>query len=667
MKRIRKDAVVACIVTVLCVGGILFSGCGKETVAQNTQGQNRYDGFCRYDSDDELVEDQISRWAEKLLDEGKIEEESELYPVNAYLRDVGYSYVHFRDFSYREELEKDTCYPYEIYLMSVTDDGEITYYYSVMDYYEVIEEGAQNRCIYVGNIRDEEIEYITNPETAQKVEMAFGYKRDYDENGQRIVMDKLSREITELFPENMPGKPYGEDPIACAEFFLHLQGGEGEFTLCEDEDMTRLGKMGTLCYQFAEGDIVHYCMFFDEINNCWRPVYCTEKDDELYPDIKGCEDYAERKKLLMEYELEDLTAEDLRSMSNNKAQSQVPIFNDLDGDFVMLCEIPGQDVRMFGMNGGTKTILQSKDQVYVMDLMWAAHYDKYAISCGDYDGDGDIEYGFVKNESGGAGSCWDELYVIEITEDNEAVYRNVSYFDIISEIISAVPYHEIDDNYIGFYAQDDALFFVVSEISGKLAYRDDGSCGIEDLWVTHTDANGQYEFWPDDISSYCNEATRAQRTEYTEGKLLDSVPLYDLRLYGVFGGKEIAFFVGDQMYLMECEWQNNNQSIYIDQGDYDNDGLVEYSIYQGEALYVIEINGDKGELYKFDYETCLKSESWLKECEGKTIHHTWIGRLDRFIYMAEDENSWEVDAEIEYLGDGVFRLETVVYSGFVIG
>ena len=61
MKRIRKDAVVACIVTVLCVGGILFSGCGKETVAQNTQGQNRYDGFCRYDSDDELVEDQISR------------------------------------------------------------------------------------------------------------------------------------------------------------------------------------------------------------------------------------------------------------------------------------------------------------------------------------------------------------------------------------------------------------------------------------------------------------------------------------------------------------------------------------------------------------------------------------------------------------------------------
>ena len=167
MKIIRKDAVVACIVTVLCVGGILFSGCGKETVAQNTQGQNRYDGFCRYDSDDELVEDQISRWAKKLLDEGKIEEESELYPVNAYLRDVGYSYVHFRDFSYREELEKDTCYPYEIYLMSVTDDGKITYYYSVMDYYEVIEEGAQNRCIYVGNIRDEEIECITNPETAQ--------------------------------------------------------------------------------------------------------------------------------------------------------------------------------------------------------------------------------------------------------------------------------------------------------------------------------------------------------------------------------------------------------------------------------------------------------------------------------------------------------------------
>ena len=35
--------------------------------------------------------------------------------------------------------------------------------------------------------------------------------------------------------------------------------------------------------------------------------------------------------------------------------------------------------------------------------------------------------------------------------------------------------------------------------------------------------------------------------------------------------------------------------------------------------------------------------------------------------IRKDENNWNVEAEIEYLGDGVFRLGTVVYSGFVRG
>ena len=398
---------------IIILAGVL-SGCGK------TGFHLSYKDLNVYHSEAELQEAQVKRLAEKLVEEGSIEKESDLWFVNAYQRDVEYSYAHFHDYTYKFASKEDVCYPYEIYCMSVSDEGDITYYYTLLDYYEsmISDDGETERVIYAGNEQDEEITEVRDLATALKLDCPFMDEIWGDPDpriGWRNYPSGMNwyRAFEHIWSEDRINKL--TDPVTAVEELYHLKGGTGTVVGDCDLDVYGLPDIQIVDYQFANGEEVTYCLY-ETKSGYWKPAYCTQKDDEMYPELQGITDYEARHQKICECASANITLQDLSYKKYDLyfPPTEYSNFLDVRGCISLLHTLPEEDADLHGLFGGQGVVLRVGENVYPMDLEWSSMPYEHGFYCADYDGDGEKEYLYQRLTLSGTGVEVENFCVIEV-------------------------------------------------------------------------------------------------------------------------------------------------------------------------------------------------------------------------------------------------------------
>ena len=403
----------------------------EETVSENAHGNLEM-----FRSEDELKIAQTGRLAGKLIEQGYISDAAELYPVAAYQRDIDYSYAYFHDYSHKAESEAGICYPYELYYMSMSDEGDIVYYYTVLDYYSETAEDTGTKVIYAGNERDEVIREVTDLETALKIENPYRYKIRNDGSTAFEVGVDWFQVFENVWPQEKLEQL--QDPVTAVETLYDLQGGEGEFSWV-DGLIYKSGliykRAGTVTYRFPNGDEITYLVLGDRGN--WRPFYCTEKDDELYPELKGITDYTRRAEQVYSVAEKNVTAQELKEASVWSDHNQnVDYYNDTDG--VFLRHMSNGDISIYSCGGRDEKLILIGDNIYSAEIPVKPRYDGCIdLETADYDGDGQEEYAYRINTLGGTECYVEELYIFD-PEDEQLNLRSFQDYEFPEEMLDEV-------------------------------------------------------------------------------------------------------------------------------------------------------------------------------------------------------------------------------------
>jgi hypothetical protein len=472
-------------------------------------------------SEEELKIAQTGRLAGKLIEQGYISDAAELYPVAAYQRDIDYSYAYFHDYSHKAESEAGICYPYELYYMSMSDEGDIVYYYTVLDYYSETAEDTGAKVIYAGNERDEVIREVTDLAGALKIDEPYRFKRHYVSTKVYDVGIDWFLVFADQWPQEK--REQLEDPVTAVETLYNLQGGTGQYSRIDglqygavydkvsylseqEEEIDALygkvreinalyGKVGTVTYRFANGEEVTYLMFRD--GTYWHPFYCTEKDDELYPELKGITDYTKRVEQVYFIAEKNVTAQELKEASVWSDYDQTgDFYNDTDGVFQR--HMSNDDISIYSCAGKDEKLLRIGDNIYSAEIPVKPRYDGCIdLRTADYDGDGREEYAYRINTWGGTECYVEELYIFD-PEDEQLNLRSFQDYEFPEEMLAEVlpencylwfmgktRYELNDDQILGYFQVrydkgDGSKPEAVGGLSGVIRYYADGSFGFEE-------------------------------------------------------------------------------------------------------------------------------------------------------------------------------------------
>ena len=487
----------------------------EETVSENAHGNLEM-----FRSEEELKIAQTGRLAGKLVEQGYISDAAELYPVAAYQRDIDYSYAYFHDYSHKAESEAGICYPYELYYMSMSDEGDIVYYYTVLDYYSETAEDTGAKVIYAGNERDEVIREVTDLAGALKIDEPYRFKRHYVSTKVYDVGIDWFLVFADQWPQEKTEQL--EDPVTAVETLYNLQGGTGQYSRIDglrygavydkvsylserEEEIDALygkvreidalyGKVGTVTYRFANGEEVTYLMFRD--GTYWHPFYCTEKDDELYPELKGITDYTKRVEQVYSVAKKNVTAEELKEACVwYDHDSALYYYNDTDG--VFLRHMSNGDIGIYSCGGRDEKLILIGDDTYSAEVPVFSRYNEKELASADFDGDGQDEYAYRINTWGGTECYYEELYIFD-PEGDQLNMRAFQEYEFSEEMLAEVlpencylwfmgktRYELNDDQILGYFQVlydkgDGSRPEAVGGLSGVIRYYADGSFGFEE-------------------------------------------------------------------------------------------------------------------------------------------------------------------------------------------
>ncbi|MBO7451582.1 MAG: hypothetical protein J6U54_14545 [Clostridiales bacterium] len=458
MRIYRKVLLIICVALFICSS----AGCNKDIVETEQTEKTDNNDLCSYSSEYELRSAQIDRLADKMVDEGRISDPSELFLVNAYQRNIEYSYVHFHDYTYKVESEENVCYPYEIYSMSVSDDGEITYYYTVLDYYVKTVDGE--KIIYAGKAKDEIIESVMDLETALKLDYPYSCSAWYTPYSKLFGTGMDWYGVFErVWTDDQLDKL--RDPVTALETLYHLKGGNGTLIfLNEVEENKDLYNTALVKYCFADGDEISYLMIasvdnpYSDYNefDYWRPVYCTEKDNLLYPELKGLTPYHDRCQKVYEIAYNTVTVDDLDKTSSCNLYDDYT--RDAVGVFLEMKSFPEDNVSFYSLQKTEYLLVIKDDQIYRIDFDWNGLFGEGGfIGSYDFDGDGQNEYVYEKLKERGSGIHREELYLIDITERGVDIKQFNP--DLYPQIEEALPEKSKFGTVIDYGYEDDKMLF----------------------------------------------------------------------------------------------------------------------------------------------------------------------------------------------------------------
>ncbi len=423
--RYRKAPVwlsVILLVFVVLLGGCLAtnpSAKGEEEqepegILSQSKEKESQEEYLSYDSEEAYMSDQEQRFADRLRKKGILSESDEIFTVYSVVR---------KPYSWHDE---DVHYPYEIYLTTFSEDGELRYFYSVLDYYKKTLDGDKAPHYFIGKGKDEEIGAVTDVATAYKVYPYFyEYAFDYQGSKEGVpVFDNWSGKsgaqyLADILGKTAPEKAEGlKDPVTATAFWLSIQGGQGKF-------IEKSFVEGYVEWQFDNGEQIHYDIY--EMGGLWLPVLNMEWYDALekdwYPQVttETTERDWDGLKRTKEF-LEGVTAKDLRSVKEKIKYGEGASEREQDEKFGILFDLPEKDVTLYGVYDEYAMMLRVGDQAYPLKNPYITYKrDCFKFACGDYDGDGQDEYALINVGTTGSETPDEELYVIEIRPNGAVV------------------------------------------------------------------------------------------------------------------------------------------------------------------------------------------------------------------------------------------------------
>ena len=367
---------------------------------------------------------------------------------------------------------------HELYHVSLSEEGEITYYYTLLDYYVSTLDSGET-VIYAGNEQDEVISEVTDLSTVLKQESPFKYS--YSEMCPLGKIFKSGIDLIRIMEKQWSAEQLAklQNPVTAAETLLLLHGGKGENL-----------DNGIVKYQFANGEEITYDMSFD--GEYWIPMFCWEKDDELYPELKGITDEQERYKMISSLAAKSITMEDIKNAVNNKntyyAEGMLEEEINEESFGIFDCG----DVQLFT---DWKKCYLIKDVSVVTQAWYGGHGQ---TNCFDYDGDGHKEYALVINVMGGTGCYMETLYIFDIENDQldvsefsftedlqEWVRQLLPGYEMGSEVRFKLEGDEILGEFGAYYHAD--LSLDCSYLKGRIIYHSDGEFGLEEPQIEISD------------------------------------------------------------------------------------------------------------------------------------------------------------------------------------
>lgn len=205
-----------------------------------------------------------------------------------------------------------------------------------------------------------------------------------------------------------------EEPESAAVMLLHLEGGSAKFRMHPGEGE----ESGYVMYTFADGSTVTYQMSRRVARS--RGAYLKE-----YWFPEGLMDEVIARE---QVERAAQAQRCIESVTVQKLQKAMPFeqyvgeFDELQDGYVLLDQVEGRDLALYGLLGGDAMVLRDGERCYPVYRYWTSpqmHLPR--IYAGDYDGDGEEEYALWTHMGTGTGVSSSELYIIEKTADGLSI------------------------------------------------------------------------------------------------------------------------------------------------------------------------------------------------------------------------------------------------------
>ena len=653
---------------------LFLSGCSekdamveKESVAG--QKVRILDTLPTYGSERELQTAQTKRLAKKLINEGRIKDEYDLIFVDACQRDIPYRYAYFRNYAYKDESAMNVRYPYELYHVSVSEEGEITYYYTLLDYYVSTLDSGET-VIYAGNEQDEVINEVTDLSTALKQESPFKY--DTPELFPREKIYKSGVDLIRVMEKQWSAEQLAElqDPVTAVETLLRLRGGKGEIVDRSQQGSERVmlvrgGEGGSLGkaeilhngevfglgerfgneegndnvmvkYQFENGEEITYNMAFD--GEYWMPMASKEKDDELYPELKGITDDQKRYEIICSLAAKSISMDDIKNALDN----------DESADGLLKAEVKGESFGIFCC--GNAQIFTDWEKCYLIEnvsVSTYALYDNCQTDSFDYDGDGQKEYAFAIQTLGGTGIWYEDLYIFDIENDHLNV-RPFYYWDIsIEPIKSILPEGWTSGPHVGYklakgqiildrgVTPNRRLLGEMGYLHAKFMYHADGSYELtepqfemdDDMRTSMEKEKALLQYSASELKNvkryYKGERSQERETSNFEVVIVAEDAKTDAAMYGICDEhRDVTVLrVKDDVFRLHLnDWSFDKNQRVLSGYDYDGDGEMEYLYYvigeEGscDQIHMFDIRDDKANVVNcHDYFTETELETILAE------------------------------------------------------
>lgn len=149
-----------------------------------------------------------------------------------------------------------------------------------------------------------------------------------------------------------------------------------------------------------------------------------EKTEEVTPDTSWEEIFYERNKQMNSY-IENVTADELREVTDAVDVGYInsEAYYETDNKFFVISELKEQDAALYGLYGLERMVLRVKDSVVpIYEAVTGVQGILPTLHCGDYDNDGELEYAIKTHLKTGSGVSGDDLYIVEVKNDEHAIY-----------------------------------------------------------------------------------------------------------------------------------------------------------------------------------------------------------------------------------------------------
>lgn len=359
-------------------------------------------GLEKFDSSDELLEKNREHWV-------KIKDNEDIISFECY------------------EYSKENNYPDENY----SDTVLYTKYYTLNQNYIPSIYVTKHDCIqykdeiYVKNSTDYDWSVIADLQECQeaynndflRVINSIELKNDiYDRNFERNTINWIKEKSQDLY-ERL------KNPQTAYSTWIHagINNGGNINVIPDNYDSAWIyhtpyeyGKRGPVCAMMREVEGAYILRFF------------TTPNKELLDELSDANMY-----------ITNVLADRLR----NDAIAELPgnDYYETEDKFYLLHNYDEFDAAFYGLAGNNGMVLRVGDNVYSFMNYWDdGGYSWLQFYCGDYDGDGDIEFAFLQCEGRGTGCSIEGLIICDI-EDEQMKLRHLDhniYYDEFERITS---------------------------------------------------------------------------------------------------------------------------------------------------------------------------------------------------------------------------------------